>query len=409
MTGFQALERSHDHGQADTAGVSAGTPVAAYAVARLTLRDYRNYQAARLQLATDTRLVVLTGDNGAGKTNLLEAISYLSPGRGLRGAALSDITRQGAAAWAVAADTTGPHGDCAIGTGIEVAASAADGIDGDGLALRRVARQDGQPVSTAALSAVMQVNWLTPQMDRLFLEGPSARRRFLDRLVMALHPGHGREVAAYERAMRERNRLMMEGRPDPVWLTALEGRMAEHGVAVAAARLDAVARLQAAVELQDSSFPVPDLALAGSVEEDLGHCPAVEAEDRFKKRLMAARGRDAAHGRSSDGVHLTDFHARHRAKNQDARQCSTGEQKALLIGIVLAAARLARIEAGAVPVLLLDEVAAHLDARRRGALFDEIDALGAQTWLSGTDAALFEELTGRAQFFRVGGGVITPT
>src|SRR5690606_34609307 len=169
MTGFQALERSHDHGQADTAGVSAGTPVAAYAVARLTLRDYRNYQAARLQLATDTRLVVLTGDNGAGKTNLLEAISYLSPGRGLRGAALSDITRQGAAAWAVAADTTGPHGDCAIGTGIEVAASAADGIDGDGLALRRVARQDGQPVSTAALSAVMQVNWLTPQMDRLFL------------------------------------------------------------------------------------------------------------------------------------------------------------------------------------------------------------------------------------------------
>src|SRR5690606_27636271 len=217
-------------------------------------------------------------DNGAGKTNLLEAISYLSPGRGLRGAALSDITRQGAAAWAVAADTTGPHGDCAIGTGIEVAASAADGIDGDGLALRRVARQDGQPVSPAALAAVMQVNWLTPQMDRLFLEGPSARRRFLDRLVMALHPAHGREVAAYERAMRERNRLLAEGRADPVWLTALEGRMAEHGVAVAAARLDAVSRLQVAADMQanmhEGAFPVPDLALTGAVEEDLACCPA---------------------------------------------------------------------------------------------------------------------------------------
>jgi len=407
MTGTQALECSRGNDQAVAAGVPAGLPVTAYAVARLTLSDYRNYRSERLTLAPDIKLVVLTGDNGAGKTNLMEAVSYLSPGRGLRGAALADIARQGACAWAVAAETVGPHGASSIGTGLEAGMSA-----NDSAALRRVARQDGQPVSPAALAAVMQVNWLTPQMDRLFLEGPSARRRFLDRLVMALHPMHGSQVAAYERAMRERNRLLAEGRADPMWLTALEGRMAEHGVAVAAARLDAVARLQVAADMQatmrEGAFPVPDLALTGGIEEDLQHYPAVEAEDRFKTRLAAARARDAAVGRTGDGVHLTDFRARHRAKNQDAEQCSTGEQKALLIGIVLAAARLARIEAGAAPVLLLDEVAAHLDARRRTALFDEIDALGAQTWLSGTDAALFQELAGRAQFFRVGGGAVAP-
>lgn len=417
MTGTQALECSHGNDQAAAVGTSAGLPAGGYAVARLTLNDYRNYRSERLALAPDTNLVVLTGDNGAGKTNLMEAVSYLSPGRGLRGAALSDITRQGAVAWAVAAETMGPHGASSIGTGLEADMAAHDGVAAnDSAAVRRVARQDGQAVSPAVLAAVMQVNWLTPQMDRLFLEGPSARRRFLDRLVMALHPAHGREVAAYERAMRERNRLLAEGwsdsRADPVWLAALEGRMAEHGVAVAAARLDAVARLQVAADMQanihEGAFPVPDLALLGAVEEDLGCCPAVEVEDRFKKRLAAARARDAAVGRTGDGVHLADFRARHRAKNQDAGLCSTGEQKALLIGIVLAAARLARVEAGAAPVLLLDEVAAHLDARRRAALFDEIGALGAQTWLSGTDAALFQELAGRAQFFRVGGGAVTP-
>ncbi len=374
-----------------------------YAVTRLILSDFRNYRQARLTPAAD--VVVLTGDNGAGKTNLLEAISFLSPGRGLRGARLGDVTRQGADAWAVAARAEGAAGAFEVGTGL--GRRLAEGGDDDG-GERRLVHLDGAPASgPAALGEVLRVAWLTPQMDRLFLEGPPGRRRFLDRLTLALHPAHGREVAAYERAMRERNRLLAEGPADPLWLTALEDRMAEHGVAVAAARLDAVERLQAAADAAGGAFPMADLVVEGAVETDLASVPAVEAEDRLKQRLKVARHRDAAAGRTGEGPHLSDLKARHRAKGMAAALCSTGEQKALLIGVVLAAARLSKIDDGAPPVLLLDEITAHLDERRRGALFDELQALGAQAWLSGTDPALFADLKGRADFFAVTAGTIT--
>lgn len=370
------------------------------AVTRLMVTDFRNY--SRALVALDAEPVVLTGDNGAGKTNLMEAVSYLSPGRGLRGAKLGDVTRIGAARWAVSATVDSPAGETRIGTGLEPR-DADDPEDGGD---RRLIQIDGAAAGAPALAEILRVSWLTPQMDRLFIEGASGRRRFLDRLVLGLHPAHGRETAAYERAMRERNRLLAEGRADPLWLDALEVRMAEHGVAVAAARLDAVARLQAAVEMGGSAFPAADLAVEGQIEADLAAAPAVEAEDRYRQRLKAARMRDAAAGRAGDGPHLSDLKAVHRAKAMPAGLCSTGEQKALLIGVTLAAARLVRAETGAAPVLLLDEVAAHLDARRRGALFDDVLALGSQAWMSGTDAALFAPLGGRAQFFTIGSGTV---
>ena len=373
-----------------------------YAVTRLTLSDFRNYRQARLTPAA--AVVVLTGDNGAGKTNLLEAISFLSPGRGLRGARLGDVTRQGGEAWAVAALVDGAAGAFEVGTGL--GRRLAEGGDDEG-GERRLVHIDGAAAGgPAALGEVLRVAWLTPQMDRLFLEGPPGRRRFLDRLTLALHPAHGRAVAAYDRAMRERNRLLSDGAADPLWLTALEGRMAEHGVAVAAARLDAVERLQAAADATSGAFPRADLGVDGAVEADLARLPALQAEDRLKARLKAGRARDAAMGRTGEGPHLSDLKARHRSKGMAAEMCSTGEQKALLIGIVLAAARLSKIDDGAPPVLLLDEITAHLDEARRGALFDELIALDAQAWLSGTAPALFSDFKGRADFFTVAAGTI---
>lgn len=374
----------------------------AYAASRLVLTDFRNH--VRTALVLGPAPVVLTGENGAGKTNLLEALSYLAPGRGLRGARLPDITRIGARGWAVAATIAGPDGTSDVGTGIE---GKAAGNDDEGGVERRIVHVDGQAVAgPAALAEVLKLSWLTPQMDRLFIEGPSGRRRFFDRLAFNFHPGHGREVAAYERVLRERNRLLAEGRADPHWLGALETQIAEHGVAVAAARLDTLARLQAAVDLKQSAFPAADLDLAGAVEDDLKRMPAVEAEDRFKARLREGRARDAAIGRTGDGPHVTDLKARHRPKAMPAELCSTGEQKALLIGIVMGAARLAQAETGTAPILLLDEVAAHLDGLRRAALFEEILALGAQAFMTGTDAALFADLGSRAQYFTVRGGTV---
>jgi len=377
------------------------------AVRTLRVTDFRNYTAARMAL--DSTPVVLTGDNGAGKTNLLEAVSYLVPGRGLRGARLGDVTRIGARAWAVAAGIATATGVTRVGTGLERrdgAAVTAEGDDGPG-GERRVVHIDGTPAGgPAALGDVAVMSWLTPQMDRLFIEGAGGRRRFLDRLVLALHPAHGRQAAAYERAMRERTRLLIEGNRDRSWITALELRMAEHGVAVAAARRDALGRLQLALNMSDSVFPAADIDVEGSVEADLAALSALEAEDRFRIRLEAARARDAVAGRAGDGPHLSDLKARHRARAMPAELCSTGEQKTLLIGIVMAAARLALIETGVAPILLLDEVAAHLDTRRREALFGELLALGAQAWMTGTDAALFSQLEGQAQFFTISSGTI---
>ncbi|HUN51596.1 MAG TPA: DNA replication/repair protein RecF, partial [Candidatus Sulfotelmatobacter sp.] len=353
---------------------AADAGLGALAVRRLLLTDFRCYAGLRLDIAAGP--VVLTGGNGAGKTNLLEAISFLSPGRGLRRARLTEVTRRGAApaaAWAVHAALAGPRGDCEIGTGLAPAEAGGD------IAERRLVRLDGAAATgPSQLAEVASVVWLTPQMDRLFSEGAAGRRRFLDRLVFGLDPGHARRVAAYEKAMRERTRLLQSGRFDPAWVGALEGTMAEWGVAVAAARRDAIARLGAALEAASGPFPRALLGVEGLLERWLDEAPALAVEDRYRERLAERRGRDAEAGGAGEGPHRSDLRVAHAAKDMPAELCSTGEQKALLIAIVLANARLQAARRAAVPILLLDEVAAHLDAARRAALFEAIGALGAQ-------------------------------
>ncbi|WP_395681868.1 DNA replication/repair protein RecF [Inquilinus sp.] len=378
---------------------SPSGPPARIALTRLTLTEFRCYGQLRIEL--DPRPVVLTGPNGAGKTNLLEAVSFLSPGRGLRRAPLPEVTRRQAAegkGWAVAAQLLTPTGEIALGTELE---------PGEG---RRAVRIDGRPApSQTALGARAPMVWLTPQMDRLFGDAASQRRRFLDRLVYGFHPDHAGQLAAYERAMRERNRLLKDApRPDPAWLTALEDAMAAAGAAVAAARRELVARLRGAESLMvDGPFPRADLAIDGRIEAWLDDRPAVDAEEAFRRLLCDNRRIDAAAGAATEGPHRSDLSVHHRSKAMPAAQCSTGEQKALLIGIVLANARLLAGERGAPPLLLLDEVAAHLDGTRRAALYEEILALGAQAWMTGTDTALFAPLGDRARHFGVDDARVT--
>ena len=356
---------------------------------RLSLTEFRCYQAARLDV--DARPVVLSGPNGAGKTNLLEAISFLAPGRGLRRARLSDVDRRGGMrGWAIAATLVGPDGPTEIGTGRETSGE------------RRVVKVEGEVVrSQAALAEYTTIVWLTPQMDGLFTGSAAARRRFLDRLVFGFDPAHAGRISAYENAMRQRARLLRDGRSDESWLGALEQTMAKRGVAIAAARREMVARLNRACAAGTGPFPKAALEAAGAVETWLGDGPAIAAEDRLKAELAAGRPEDAQSGGASVGPHRSDVRVTDLDTEAPAEQCSTGEQKALLIAIVLADARLRAAERGAAPLLLLDEVAAHLDADRREALFAEICDLGAQTWLTGTDAALFEGLAGEAQFVAV--------
>ncbi len=366
-------------------------------VARLTLTDFRGYAHARMEC--DPRTVVLTGPNGAGKTNLLEAVSFLVPGRGLRGVRLDEAARHGGpGGWAVAASARARDGLVEIGTGLAPAQGE-----------RRQVRVDGEAMrGQSALADHLTAQWLTPQMDRLFLDGAFARRRFLDRLVFGFDPAHAGRVSGYERAMRERSRLLAQGSADKTWLSALEGSMAERGVAVSAARIDMANRLGAVLAQDLGPFPGARLEAAGEVEGWLAQGPALDAEDRLRAALEASRPRDAETGGAKVGPHRGDMAVRHQAKDVPAAQCSTGEQKALLIAITLANARLLAAERGAVPLLLLDEVAAHLDETRRAALFDEIEALGAQAWMTGTDAALFAPLDGRAQFFDVDDGRVNP-
>ncbi len=366
------------------------------------LDNFRSYQ--NLQLEAGSNSVVLTGTNGAGKTNLLEAISFLSPGRGLRGSKLSDVSRIGAdGTWAVSGRVMTPDGMRQMGSGLLPRRELSSEVAAD----RRVVRLDGETLSSpAAFGDILQVVWLTPQMDRLFIEGSSGRRRFLDRLVAAYHPSHNREVNAYEKVMRERARLLSDGGSDPVWISSLESRMAEHGVAVAAARLDAIQKLSQAIEKSQSAFPRATLSLSGELEEGLLSRPAVDVEGDFCEKLRKTRSLDAASGRTSAGAHKTDILVRHRGKNMPADLCSTGEQKALLIGITLAGARLSATQFGAPPLLLLDEVAAHLDDRRRGFLFEELDDIGSQVWLTGTDKSLFSQMENRARFFHFSNGKI---
>jgi DNA replication and repair protein RecF len=383
--------------------VTTGAAPAILAVRQVRLTDFRNYRQLRLDCGPEP--VVLVGANGAGKTNLLEALSFLAPGRGLRRARLDEVCRnprsdEPAGSWAVAATLDTPDGRLAVGTGLEPAKSE------NGLP-RRVVRIDGRAAqSQTALGLHIAAVWLTPQLDRLFLDGPGERRRFLDRLVTALHPEHAGDVAAYENALRQRARLLADGNRDPHWFTALEDTMARHGVALATNRADTVQRLDAAARLGVGPFPRASLAMAGEIDGWIASMAALDAEDRLRAQLAASRLRDAEAGTTSCGPHRSDLAVRHLDLDLPAAEGSTGQQKAILVSIALAHARLVALSRGRPPLLLLDEIAAHLDAERRAALFDEVVALGAQSWMTGTDAELFKPLGGRAQVLRVTDGSI---
>jgi DNA replication and repair protein RecF len=356
------------------------------AVTRLSLTNFRSYATGELAIAGGA--VVLAGPNGAGKTNILDAISLLSPGRGLRGAKLAEHVRRGPlqpseALWAVAATVRRGDTDYEIGTGLTEQSAS-----------RQVRLNGVDAKNSAELGEIVQMVWLTPAMDRLFIESASGRRRFLDRLVLGFDAGHARAATRYETAMRERARLLKYGPRDPAWLDGLENEMAEAGTAIAAARDTAILRLNQALSARVGAFPAASLSLTGEF---------FETAESLRDALGRSRIRDAESGRTNAGPHLTDLATRHTQKRTDARECSTGEQKALLISIMLAFAReLARARDGLAPLLLLDEIAAHLDATRRAALFEEIADLSAQAWMTGTDLSLFEGA--RAQIFAVEDG-----
>jgi DNA replication and repair protein RecF len=364
-------------------------------LARLSLTDFRSYPG--LTWRPFGRLHVLVGPNGSGKTNLLEAISLLVPGRGLRGARVADLARQGAASWAVAGRFETPDGKVDIGTG-----SAPEGRTE-----RRVFRMDGAaPRSQAEVAARVAAVWLTPQMDRLFQEAAGGRRRFLDRLVYALEPAHAREVAAHDTAMAGRNRLLAEGRGDAAWLAGLEESMARHAVAATAARMELVARLNAAPPA--GGFPAARMELDCPIAARLAAEPALAVEDWLRAELAAARGADAAAGSARMGAHRGDMRLEDAASGLPAALASTGQQKALLIGVVLAHAALLAAARGFAPLLLLDEPAVHLDAARRAALFAALSGLPAQVFITGTDAEPFLPLRGLAEGLRAGGGALVP-
>lgn len=368
------------------------------AVTRLTLTNFRSYPAG--EIAASGKPVVLVGPNGAGKTNVLDALSLLSPGKGLRGAKLGEHIRRGPsvqsdALWAVAATVSRNGEGYEIGTGLTLGPNGGE---------RRQLRLNGAPASsTADLSEIVQMNWLTPAMDRLFIESASGRRRFLDRLVFGFDATHARRAVRYETAMRERARLLKFGPRDPAWLDGLETEMADMGAEMIAARAETTARLNRALELrgQAGAFPCAQLAVEG--DADTLVLEITDPASALRERFSRARMRDAEAGRTTFGPHLSDLAVRHTQKRANARECSTGEQKALLISIILAQAWESSHINGA-PILLLDEIAAHLDAARRAALAEEILALGAQAWMTGTDLSLFEAFGTQAETFVVGGG-----
>ena len=370
-------------------------------ISRLTLTDFRNYRDLRLETGAQT--LVLTGPNGAGKTNLLEAISILSPGRGLRGSSYEEIARSdGGGGWGAAAVLDTPQGSVSVGTAWPGALR-----DGDGGPSRQVVIDGVNQKSSGALAEHLRCLWITPAMDRLFAGPASDRRRFLDRLTQSFDPTHGTRVAAFEKLMRDRHILLAETRPDPAWISGLEAQMAESAVAVAAARRTAVETLRSHVEANRNGnwFPWSELAVEGDIEALLERMPAVRAEDEYRRILADMRGSDAAAGRTLIGPHRSDFLVVHGPTAMPAARCSTGEQKVLLIGLVLAHAGAVREAWGRAPVLLLDEVAAHLDRVRREALYSALADLGGQVWMTGTDGALFQAL--RAEFFEVEAGEVT--
>jgi DNA replication and repair protein RecF len=369
-------------------------------VRRLNLHNFRNYPSA--SLATGAGTIALVGPNGAGKTNLIEAISFLAPGRGLRRATLSEVAfNESDGSWAVAAEIEGALGLATLGTGIDAPSE-------DGATTARQYRIDREPVSSAAAFADhLRVIWLVPAMDSLFAGAPSERRRFLDRLALAVDAEHASRVNALERSLRSRNRLLEEAHVDSHWLEAVEHETAELAVAVASLRVEAVRRLAAVLDMRkDSAFPPVEVAIEGWLEQLIPAHPASDLEQRYRAVLRDNRGRDAAAGRTLDGPHLSDLKVVYAAKGIPAADASTGEQKALLIGLVLAHARLLREMTGAAPVLLLDEVLAHLDPARRLALHRELAELGAQAWMTGADPALFRDIESLADIVEVKSGTL---
>ena len=373
-------------------------------IQRLTLTHFRNYRAAGLESHGD--LIVLVGPNGAGKTNCLEAISFLAPGRGLRRATLEDVAdNQGDGSWAVSAEVEGALGLATLGTGI-------DPPQGDSSSPSRRCRIDREPVASAtAFGDHLRMVWLTPAMDGLFTGAASERRRFFDRLVLAIDSEHTSRVSALDRSLRSRNRLLEVRNYDDHWCDAIERETAELAVAVAATRGQTAVKLAAMLRARGkaSAFPAAEIALDGWMENALLSEPATAVEDRYRAILRDSRARDAAAGRTLDGPHLTDLQVIYAPKNMPARDASTGEQKALLIGLVLAHAALVAETTGITPLLLLDEIVAHLDPGRRAALFNELTKLGAQAWLTGADPAAFGEIGPSGKIFHVEAGRIQRT
>ncbi len=375
-------------------------------ITTLTLTDFRSYASATLAIGPEP--VVLHGPNGAGKTNLLEALSLFTPGRGLRGATAQEMGRRepGEArgrAWAVALTMTGADGDeVRLGTGVQAPGAG-----------RRIVRIEGETAQPGRLLEHLRPVWATPEQDRLFSDARAERLKFFDRLVFAGQPAHAATVTAYEKALRERLRLLTDGaegrEADPLWLDALETRLAQTGAQAAMARVSALATLQAGIDARgDRPFPQADLSLVGETERLAAEGAGTEALDAaLREGFVRSRSRDAAAGRSLYGPHRSDLTALHREKNRPAAEGSSGEQKALVLNLILAQVGRLNAEGAPPPVLLLDEAPAHLDSRRRAALFDEIAALGLQAFMTGTEASLFEDLSGRARFVRVeAGGLI---
>ena len=368
---------------------------------QIRLTNFRNYHAASLDI--DATTIVLVGPNGAGKTNLIEAISFLAPGRGLHRSTLDEVAfSEGDGSWAVSAEIEGALGLATLGTGI-------DRPPDEGAVLRRY-RIDREPVASAsAFADHLRLLWLVPAMDGLFAGAPSERRRFLDRLVLAVDPEHGSRVNALDRSLRSRNRLLEEPRPDVHWLDAVEHETAELAVAVASLRAETVQRLEAVLASRKATvFPSAEVALDGWMEQLFPAHPASEIEERYRAVLRDNRARDAAAGRTLDGPHLTDLKVVYAPKGVAAADASTGEQKALLIGLVLAHARLIADMIGQAPILLLDEVVAHLDPARRGALHEELRQLDTQVWMTGADPVLFAEIEPDAAVVEVSSGRLEP-
>lgn len=373
-------------------------------LSKISLSDFRNYTVVSVDV--DSRPVVLTGSNGSGKTNMLEAVSLLSPGSGLRRSSYGDLTRMSSGGqWAVSAKLHTADGDYTVGTGLNPRAQSGERSG-------RVVRVDGENVSATSLSNYLHVSWLTPAMDGLFTGSASERRRFLDRLIGCFDPGYQKRINQFERAMRQRNKLFEADSIAPVLFEGLELQMAEIGVSIAATRCDALRQLAGAIagrrEQSTSAFPFANLALDGDLENWLEEYAAIEVEDLYCRKLAESRPRDRAAKRTLTGPHRTDFLVEHGPKSMPARYCSTGEQKALLVGLVLAHTELVKqLNGGYAPIVLLDEISAHFDEERRAGLFAEILSLGVQAWMTGTDQEMFASFGENAQFFTVDNGKVS--